>query len=110
MNMFPLKNKYDAVNNYSQFGALTPLADGILGHSIVEGDCITIPFFVSTQQGKGYAGRFIDELKEKYKVIMFPNMISYKLEQMLLRRGFKNKHRYFPFLKGHCDVMYWKKP
>lgn len=107
--MYPHNRPFETNNRYAQFGAMQPLAKGITGHIIEQGDTVIIPFFMSEVEGRGYAGQFIDGLKDKYKIVMIPNLLSDKLEQMLLRRGFKKKWKYVDFLKSHTDVMIWKK-
>ncbi|MDH6674328.1 hypothetical protein M2277_005020 [Paenibacillus sp. LBL] len=105
----PFSNRFAKGNPYYSLGSQSKLAKGIIGHIIVEGNAATIITFTSLVEGKGNAGRFIDELKERYDIVTFPNLINKKLEGMLQRRGFKKKYKYVRILEGHTDVYIWKK-
>lgn len=105
----PFTNRLAQGNPYYSLGSMTRLSKGIIGHMLVEGNTAIIITFTSTSEGRGNAGRFLDELKDKYDIVMFPNLINSKLEDMLKRRGFKKKYKYVSVLEGHTDVYTWKK-
>lgn len=106
----PFMNPVAVDNPYYALGEMRRLAHGISGHLIDEGERgVCIPTIHSEQAGKGHAGRFIDELKERYSTVRFPNIMNPILEGMLTRRGFKKKREYVPSLKAHVEVYIWRK-
>jgi hypothetical protein len=106
----PILNPYAINNPYYALGEPQRLATGIFGHILDEGKKgVYIPTFYSISQGKGNAGKFIEELKERYNIVKFPNIINPVLIGMLERRGFKKKREYVPCLKTHAIVYTWKK-
>jgi hypothetical protein len=107
----PYMRKFDTMNTYSQFGTPQTLSKGIIGHKMEdEHGGVTIPMFMSTVEGRGYAGKFIEDLQNNYRMVCFPATINVILEQMLVRRGFIKKWQYVHCLKDHTDVFIWKKP
>ncbi|WCK57397.1 hypothetical protein PP175_25355 (plasmid) [Aneurinibacillus sp. Ricciae_BoGa-3] len=106
----PFMNPAAVDNPYFALGSMTKIAPGITGHLVDEGvKGVYIITFGSLKQGKGNTGRFIDELKKKYQIVRFPNIVNPIVEGMLLRRGFKRKREYVPALKAHANVYVWKK-
>jgi hypothetical protein len=97
-------------NPFYTMGSMQKLSKGITGHLVEgSGNCIYVITFMSEVAGKGNAGRFIDELQEKYDVVKFPAVISRQVAEMLNRRGFKKKWEYVAALKGHSEVYGWRK-
>jgi len=94
-------------NPYFSMSIEHRLYRGITGYTIEKGREIIIPVIHSHIEGKGYAGQYIDSLKEKYDIITFPNVLNSKLAGMLERRGFQFSVEYIPELRSHTDVYKW---
>lgn len=106
----PVVSKVAWNNPYYSFGQMIKLAPGIRGHFIDAGHKgVYIPTIVSEKEGKGAVGAYIDNLKELYGQIRFPNVTNPKLEGMLKRRGFFLKREYVLILKEHVNVYVWRK-
>lgn len=106
----PFVNLSAVDNVYNAQGSMTRLSKGVSGQLVDQGKKgVYVLSFFSEVQGKGNAGRCIDEFKQKYSVVKFPNVISPQLEAMLVRRGFKRKREHVGFMDGHVEVYTWRK-
>lgn len=67
------------------------LAPGVRGAAFDLGkDGIRIPFIAADQAGEGAVASFLDSLPEDRR-ISFPWVVSRRLNEMLLRRGFREE-------------------
>jgi hypothetical protein len=71
------------------FGDLPEIFPGVFGAIVERGNYIFINVIWSATENKGNVGRYLDSLP-KDKIIIFPSVVSKKLEGMLLRRGYIN--------------------
>lgn len=68
-------------------GAEPLLAPGVRGTAFDTPAGIYIPLITADDEGSGAVGAFLDALPTDRRVV-FPNVISARLEGMLVRRGF----------------------
>lgn len=64
------------------------LAPGVLGILYDTKDAITIPVILAIEHGTGAVSRYLNSLPTDRR-IEFPTVISERLREMLLRRGFR---------------------
>lgn len=91
-------------------GAPQLLFPGVMGLTVKRRGTISVVFIMSVEEGRGHVSRYIDHLKQKYSVIRFPNIISKRLENMLVKRGFEHVEEWDTFYGGIADVYVWRKP
>lgn len=104
----PYMNPIAVDNPFYALGGMHKIARGVSGHLVEEpNNSVCIPAFYALVAGKGHTGRFIDELKAKYRVVRFPSIINPVLKGMLERRGFKKKRQYVDVLKEKTEVYVW---
>lgn len=66
---------------------LETLAPGVLGYTCDTPDGLYVPFISAEQPGNGDVSRYLDSLTRERRVVS-PNVISKRLAEMLIRRGF----------------------
>ena len=80
------------------------LSPGVFGYAIRSGDAIYIPDIRAKKEGSGAVGRFLDSLDASL-TWRIPNVISARLEGMLIRRGFVRSKE---FAMGEEMVVFQK--
>jgi len=80
------------------------LAPGIRGIAFDTPEGIYIPLIMAENEGDGTVGHFIDELPKDRRVV-FPSVISGRLREMLLRRGFVETEEEDPAFGGMAEIL-----
>jgi hypothetical protein len=86
------------------FGQEPELAPGVQGYLIETDQGIYIPVISATQPGSGQVATFLESLPTDRRVV-FPSVISARLESMLLRRGFSFGSELDPNSGTRVDIM-----
>ena len=76
------------------------IAPGVLGVAFDMLNGIYIPLVRAAHEGNGDVARFLDDLPLDRRIV-FPNVMSPKLQGMLVRRGFRAAWD----AEGECEVM-----
>lgn len=71
------------------------LALGVRGYTVWSGDALYVPLIMAEEPGNGDVARYLDSLPRD-RCVKFPNVLSSKLAQMLVRRGFVFEHEEGP--------------
>lgn len=69
------------------------LAPGVRGYTVEQNGELYVPLIIADRPGSGDVGRYLDSLPRD-RTVKFPNVLSERLEQMLLRRGFHHGVEY----------------
>lgn len=74
---------------HDPMGILVRLAPGVLGYTVDMPDgTLNIPVIQAEEPGNGDVGRYLDRLPKDHQICV-PCVISLRLEQMPMRRGFR---------------------
>ena len=86
------------------------LFDGVVGYTVDMGENgFYVPFLMSLEEGKGNVSKYIEHLKAHHPVVKFPNLISLRLKNMLIKRGFKLTYEKDERFGEMVDVYVWNK-
>ena len=80
------------------------LADGVLGYSADTDHGLYIPFIMAEVQGDGRVGKYLDSLPRDRRVV-FPTILSMRLAEMLIRRGFHSDIEWSEDAGEHIEIM-----
>lgn len=83
---------------------LERLAPGVRGYTIEEDDAIYIPMIVAEDEGSGDVGAYLDSLPTD-RIIKIPDVISPRLREMLLRRGYVVAWEYAPEFEEDVEIL-----
>lgn len=75
-----------------------------VGYFVRSGGAIYIPAIMMHTPGQGDGARFLDALPDD-ETIKFPNVISERLERMLLRRGYRRTREWSAEFEEWVEVF-----
>lgn len=88
---------------------LKTIEPNIEGYAVECGENgIYVPLLFSKKENEGNINRLIVKLKLQYPLIKFPNVLSPKLQIMLIRQGFKLTTEYSSEYEENIEVWVWE--
>lgn len=97
-------NRSQEIGDLIMPGAEPEIAPGVRGVVFDTGNGIYVPLVSAERPGSGDVAKWLDGLPRDRRVV-FPNVISARLAEMLRKRGFVETTEFAPEFGEHVDIM-----